>query len=301
MGEGGDHASSVAHRRLRLLHAHGMIEMEPTTIIAILLILCTAFFFAPLGLGGGVLFVPIFLYVMEWEMRLSLISSLILVLMVSIGSRNAHSKGGYAVMEIGKFAIAPAIIGAVGGAIIGAYLIEYVGDFTIKIAATSLLVWVIVRTIKQLTGESNGTGITAIEPREIESEVITRYKILCLGGGAASGLLGIGGGMLFVTFHRSLFTWKVHYAAGTSYVIETWLVPVSIFSHLVIGHSSEEIWPAVEPWMLVTMLLVFASAWIGARTAIKTIPQQFLAYPFLIALIVTLTRYCLDIFGVSPA
>jgi hypothetical protein len=277
-----------------------MMEMEPATIIAILLILCTAFFFAPLGLGGGVLFVPIFLYVLEWEMRPSLISSLILVLMVSVGSRAAHSKGGYAVMEIGKFAIAPAIIGAVGGAIIGAYLIEYVGDFTIKIAASSLLLWVIVRTFKQLAGESSGTGIEAIEPREIESEVITRYRILCLGGGAASGLLGIGGGMLFVTFHRSLFTWRVHYAAGTSYVIETWLVPVSILSHLVIDNSGKELWSVVEPWMLVTMLLVFASAWIGARTAIKAIPQQFLAYPFLLALMVTLTRYCLDIFGISP-
>ncbi|MBT6933394.1 MAG: hypothetical protein HN983_00005, partial [Euryarchaeota archaeon] len=75
--------------------------MEFELIIAIVLILMTAFMFAPLGLGGGVLYVPIFLFLLDWEIHLALVSSLLLVWMVSLGSKAAHSKGGYAVKEVG--------------------------------------------------------------------------------------------------------------------------------------------------------------------------------------------------------
>ena len=150
--------------------------MDPETTISIVLILCTAFFFAPLGLGGGVLFVPIFHYIMGWSIQLSLVGSLILVMMVSMGSRRAHSKGGYAIMEVGKSAIPFAIIGAVSGAVIGAILVNQVGDFTIKMAAAALLAWVIVRTVGQLAGEVNENGSEAIEPGErIEDGVMTTY------------------------------------------------------------------------------------------------------------------------------
>jgi uncharacterized membrane protein YfcA len=274
--------------------------MDPATVISLLLILCTAFFFAPLGLGGGVLFVPIFLYIMKWDMQLSIVSSLILVLMVSFGSRNAHSKGGYAVMDVGKSAIPYAIVGAVGGTIIGFFLVEYVGDFTIKIAAVSLLVWVIMGTFRQLAEESDGNAAEAIEPKVIDPNVMKKYRGMCMASGVTSGLLGIGGGMLFVTFHRSLFSWKLHYAAGTSYVIETWMVPVGITSHLLIAQSGSNLVSAISGfWIIITLLLVYASAWIGARAAIKMVPQQVLAYPFLLALLASLARYSWDILEIS--
>jgi len=274
--------------------------MDPETTISIVLILCTAFFFAPLGLGGGVLFVPIFHYIMGWSIQLSLVGSLILVMMVSMGSRRAHSKGGYAIMEVGKSAIPFAIIGAVSGAVIGAILVNRVGDFTIKMAAAALLAWVIVRTVGQLAGEVNENGSEAIEPGErIEDGVMTTYKGLCLAGGTASGLLGIGGGSLFVMFHRTLFAWKPHYAAGTSYIIETWMVPVGIAAHLAIDHTGGELWTTVGPAIIAVMLLAYAAAWLGARVAIKMVPQQVLSYPFLIALVASLGRYCWDIMGMA--
>ena len=65
------------------------MNMELEIIFAIMIILMTAFMFAPLGLGGGVLYVPIFLFILEWDIHLSLVTSLILVWMVSLGSRVA--------------------------------------------------------------------------------------------------------------------------------------------------------------------------------------------------------------------
>ncbi|RZD51099.1 MAG: hypothetical protein CXT67_08895, partial [Methanobacteriota archaeon] len=186
------------------------MNMELEIIIAILLILMTAFMFAPLGLGGGVLYVPIFLFLLEWDIHLSLVASLILVWMVSLGSKAAHSKGGYTVARVGKKGTTAALIGAIFGTILAAIFINQMGDMSIKITATFLLMWVLYSTIKKLTAERNANGIGDYQPPKVEGKVLNIYRAGCFGGGAASGLLGIGGGAIFVTLHRSVLKYKQH-------------------------------------------------------------------------------------------
>ena len=70
--------------------------MELITVAAIISLLSVALIFSPLGLGGGVLYVPIFYYMLDWQMQEAVTGSLTLVLMVSLGSSLAHSKAGYA-------------------------------------------------------------------------------------------------------------------------------------------------------------------------------------------------------------
>ena len=69
--------------------------MEPFTILALILIFSTAIIFSPLGLGGGLIFMPILHYIMEWEIKTAILGSLILVWSVSLGSQFAHQKGGH--------------------------------------------------------------------------------------------------------------------------------------------------------------------------------------------------------------
>ena len=57
--------------------------MEPFTILALILIFSTAIIFSPLGLGGGLIFMPILHYIMEWEIKTAILGSLILVWSVS--------------------------------------------------------------------------------------------------------------------------------------------------------------------------------------------------------------------------
>ena len=47
--------------------------MELITAIAILFFIAVAVVFSPLGLGGGVLYVPIFHYILEWDFLESVI------------------------------------------------------------------------------------------------------------------------------------------------------------------------------------------------------------------------------------
>jgi len=75
------------------------------------------------------------------------------------------------------------------------------------------------------------------------------------------------------------------------------MVPIGVLSHLVVNGSGGDLLSTVGTWIPVVMLLVYVSAWLGAKTAIKMVPQQVLTYPFLLALVASLLRYCLDIFG----
>ena len=43
--------------------------------------------FSPLGLGGGILYVPIMHYMLDWEIKEAIVASLTLVLMVSFGKQ----------------------------------------------------------------------------------------------------------------------------------------------------------------------------------------------------------------------
>ena len=271
------------------------MNLEFAIILAIVLILMTAFMFAPLGLGGGVLYVPIFLFIFEWDIHLALVCSLILVWMVSLGSRAAHLKGGYAVADVGRKGIVAALGGAIVGTLLAAFFINQMGDMSIKIMASFLLVWVIYSTVKKLTIDLNGNGDGDDEILEVKGKILRIYRAGCFGGGAASGLFGIGGGAIFMTLHRSALGFKQHQAAGTSYIIETWMVPMGIFAHLLIDDSGSSIVETLGIYIVPICLVVAGTAWLGARTAIKLLPQRVLTYPFIIAVVASLLRYLVDI------
>lgn len=272
--------------------------MEIEIVLALFLIIITAFLFSPLGLGGGVLYMPILHYLVGWEIPLSVLGSLMLILSVSLGSRMAHMKGGYAIIEIGKSGVLPAILGAVCGTLASYLLIIYLGDFTIKIAASGLLIWVIIKTIRQLRGENKLGDDEGIAPEKITKEMLNKYRFLCFFGGMTSGSLGMGSGMLLVTFHRTLFSWRPHYAAGTSAHIVMLMVPVGIISHLIIDGTGRDLWNELGYSILIIAVIIPIISWLGSRTAIKLIPQRMLTYPFLLAVIGSLMRYVVDIAGI---
>jgi len=273
-------------------------KMDIGIIIALFLIIVTAFLFSPLGLGGGVLYMPILHYLVGWDIPLSVLGSLMLILSVSLGSRMAHMKGGYAIIEIGKSGVMPAILGAIFGTLSSYFLIIFLGDFTIKIAASGLLIWVIIKTIRQLRGENALGDDDGISPEKITKETLNRYRFLCFFGGMTSGALGMGSGMLLVTFHRTLFSWKPHYAAGTSAHIVMLMVPVGIISHLVIDGTGGALWGKLGYSIFIIAIAMPIISWLGSRAAIKLIPQRLLTYPFLLAVIGSLIRYAIDIAGI---
>ncbi len=264
-------------------------------IIAIIIILFTAFMFAPLGLGGGFLFVPTLYFILDWDLQLSIVCSLILVWFVSIGSRRAHDEGGYTVAGVGRKGRIVAIGGAVIGALAADQIIAELGDDVIKLLAVILLALVIYRGIMKLIEEQETDVHDEEENLTVEGGLLYKYKLGCLAGGVSAGLIGIGGGVIFTMLNRIVLGFEPHRAAGTSYLIVMRVVPVAIFSHLLFQPTLIDEIIEFDPLTLALPLIVLVTAWAGAKTAIRMLPQRVLTYPYLLAVSLSLIRYLIDL------
>jgi len=264
--------------------------LEIITIVAMISLLVVALAFSPLGLGGGVLYVPIFYYMLDWEMKEAVIGSLTLVLMVSIGSSLAHSNAGHSdnnTANVGRISAIPA---AIIGTILSGYLIDILGDIIIKILATIILIFVIERTIKQMRVSVKESY------KEIQlSDKKREYMIGTAFAGLSSGMLGIGGGAILVTANRSILQMDTNKAAGTSFLVAATIVPVALLSHIildgVVGNMIDNIGLLA---IIIFPLLVLSSSFLGAKYAIKNIPKNTIIIVFLVAISLSLIRYLID-------
>ena len=265
--------------------------MDFVTIIAVICLLLVAVAFSLLGLGGGILFVPIIHYMLDWEIREALVASLTLVLMVAIGSSMAHSKSGHADLDAANLGRISAVPSAVFGTILSGALISTIGDIGIKLIASLIMFFVIERTLRKTLSED--------EPANVQLPILAnkaRYIAGSSFAGVSSGILGIGGGAILVTLNRSILKMDAKKAAGTSYLVAATVTPVALISHLILRRNLLTIVDhAGIIGMILVPILVFASAYYGAKYAIKYLPKQIVSYVFLFVVSISLFRYLFDL------
>lgn len=276
---------------VRHIHNWGVIVVEPVSIAAVICLLLVAAAFSPLGLGGGILYVPIMHYMLGWEMTEALVASLTLVLMVALGSSLAHSKSGFADKEAAKIGRISAAPSAIVGVVLSGVLISAVGDIGIKLMAAIVITFVIERTIRKTISEGQETSpeIPVVEKRN-------QYIIGSSFAGMSSGMLGIGGGAILVTTNRSILKMDAKKAAGTSYLVAATIVPVALISHLIINRNLSLIIDEVGLFVMIAIpLLALASAYFGAKYAIKYLPKRIVTGIFLSVVSISLIRYLIDL------
>jgi len=85
-------------------------------------------------------------------------------------------------------------------------------------------------------------------------------------------------------------------AAGTSYLVAATVTPVALISHLILSRNLLTIVDdAGIIGMILVPILVFASAYYGAKYAIKYLPKQIVSYVFLFVVSISLFRYLFDL------
>ena len=149
-----------------------------------------AFAFAPVGMGGGMLFVPLLHYGAGWAIDGRIIAaSLTLTAVVSYGSGLAHCREGHVDDAIVKIGLA----GAIPGALIGVVIVSLIGDnldLVFKILSLFMIVWAIRKTISKMSTEStNGTEEVELEDTIVE---IPQLRVGSAIGGLLSSVLAIG-------------------------------------------------------------------------------------------------------------
>ena len=264
--------------------------MDFLTIAAVVCLLLVALVFSPLGLGGGVLYVPILYYMLEWKMQEAVVASLSLVFMVALGSSLAHSGSGYADNKVANTGRLTAIPAAIIGVVLSSILLSSVGDIGIKLFAAMILALVIERTIRRSLTSEEG------QEQEIEiSQKTNQYRMGTAFAGAASGILGIGGGAILVTLNRSILKMDANKAAGTSYLIGATIVPVALLSHIILNKNVDTILEitGILPAIIIPAM-AFSCAYFGAKYAIKYFSKSVITGVFLCAVSLSLLRYIWD-------
>ena len=263
--------------------------MEPATILAIFLIFMTGLIFSPLGLGGGVIFMPILHYLLGWEIKIAILGSLILVWSVAMGSQIAHNRQGYGDIKMAQKGSLFAIPGAIIGTIIGYLLIEIISDITIKIMALSIVSWILYKAIIRMINREDITG-------EAIGEMNEKYwSSGVFFGGMSSGLLGIGGGGIFVTTNRNYGGFDTKSASGTSFMLAAMVVPTAIISHVIIDGSAAEIYQLATPYAIIVPFLVSSLSFSGAKYAINYLPVRTITSLFIIIISMSMIKYTQEI------
>lgn len=233
--------------------------------VATLLILglVSGFLAGLLGVGGGLVMVPVLVvlfaqqgFLPDWHMHLALGTSLAVIVLTSVSSLRAHHAHGAVRWDTVR-RIAP---GIVLGTLVGAFAARHLPDLGLRLffvaflfyAATQMFLELKPRAHRELPGAA---GMT------LAGTVI----------GAVSSWVGIGGGTLSVPFQLWCNV-KLHEAIGTSAAIGFPIAVAGAIGYALAGQGA----PGLPDWSLGFIYLpalvgIAAASWLtaplGARLA----------------------------------
>jgi uncharacterized membrane protein YfcA len=165
------------------------------------------------GVGGGIVMVPLLMALVHMDQRLAATTSLAAIVPTSIAGSLSYLAAGHIDLVAGGFIAAGAVIGAV----IGSRLLRRIPLVWLRWLFIVLLLVVAARMV--MVEPERGA------PLDLSWLVVLGYLALGLVMGIASGLFGIGGGVIAVPALVAVFGVSDLIAKGTSLLV---LVPTSI-------------------------------------------------------------------------
>ena len=260
-----------------------MVSLEALGVVALLLIVVVLF--SPIGLGGGLLYVPILHYMAGLPFETAILGSLVMVLCTALGSAQAHRSEQLVKMDRVGVAVMTALPAAVIGALVSIWAIEQVSDVTVKVIALCLTSWVLYQTIRRMRSD------ISVNEGEFDPKL---YRIGTGVGGFACGMLGIGGGAIYVTMNRGWGGLGVRDSAGTSFAIASLVVPIAIMTHSV-ARGWGELMEIEILLRVMTPILALGFAYMGGRFSFKNLPTSAITWVFITMVSLSLLRYLTDL------
>lgn len=170
-------------------------------------------FSGALGVGGGVVMVPLMLLLLKYDQRRAAATSLAAIALSSIAGSATYTVAGHTHL------IAGLLLGAGGvvGSLIGTRLLKVLPILYLRWGFIALLVAIAVRMLLVVPDRSEGI--------EIAAATIVGLVVSGVVMGILAGLFGIGGGVLIVPLLIAVFGASDLVAKGTSLLA---MIPISI-------------------------------------------------------------------------
>ena len=271
----------------------GAMDLDPLTVLLqIILMFGVAFIYSNLGLGGGLLFVPILLATGVPDPILAAPISLTLTTMTAASSVINHRRKGFVDSRLAR----TLVVGTLLGAVLGTYFhIGFVGKSTFSIIFVVILASfgaLMVRDWLRNARPVDENDDSMLTPRRIGETTAAM-----VGSGFLSGLAGVGGGLLNVPLILFLLGRKTRVAIGTSSLL---IIPTAAlgFSLYVLGRylgSAAFTWP--EEFILIPILMpfVFVGAYLGSRLGLAKLKTRSVSLIFIIVVFVAAAQILLSL------
>ena len=252
-----------------------------------------AFVFAPVGMGGGMLFVPLLHYGTDWPIDATLLAtSLCLTWAVSIGSGLRHRRQGFYHDASTK----SALYGAMMGALLGVGIVSALGDDldgVFKLLSIVMLVWALVKTYNKQRRPRDEDNEEDGQSGEIHHLPLRVGGAI---GGTLSSVLGIGAGVIYVPVLQQQAGLGPRTSIGSSLSIMMFVVPVAFLALLSTAPDGIITELTSQPWWLYTLpLLAILGAVSGAKFGIERISKENIMNIFMMLVAIVLVRYVLDV------
>lgn len=264
-------------------------------LLQIFLMFGVAFIYSNLGLGGGLLFVPILLATGVSDPILAAPISLTLTTMTAASSVINHRRKGFVDFKLGR----TLVVGTLTGAVLGTYAhIGFVGKDAFKVIFVIILLTFGALMVHDWL--RNARPVDENDDSKLTRKRIGETTVTMVGSGFLSGLAGVGGGLLNVPLILFLLGRKTRVAIGTSSLL---IVPTAAlgFCLYVLGRylsSPGFTWP--EEFILIPILMpfVFVGALLGSRLGLAKLKARSVSLIFILVIFVAAVQILLDIAGI---
>jgi len=238
------------------------MELLPIILIAFLI----AVLFSLLGLGGAIIYTPLFFW-LGFDLLTAIPMALFLNMITTASASLTYLKHQLVDKKIAYIFIAPSIMGA----LVGSYLANKVD---MKLIILFLSIVLLIAALRILFFNNIGYKV-----KQAGNKKILAGAILALIIGAISSLIGIGGGTFMVPL-LLIMGFEMKNAVATSAFIITF-TSLSGF----IGHEGFGIQGIDLGVLFYTGLAVFAGAQVGTKMIFRHVSSKFISNLFALVLL----------------
>lgn len=238
-------------------------ELPATTLVSIALVaLFAGSLGAAMGIGGGLVLVPILITLFSIDTEHARAASLISVAVTSMAGSLVYLKERAVDLVVGSYLQLPTAAGAVIGALVG----TSIDPDLVRVLFAALLVFVAARLWVHTWRDKVANQSEVV--RDSNGSVSTKAWLLagasCVGAGFVSSLLGVGGGIIFVpVLALMLFKSARHASATSTYLIGLTGAASALIYVRALTREGDD--PTLVAVAIPAALGIFLGAQIGAR------------------------------------
>ncbi len=270
--------------------------MDPWLLLPLAaMVFAVAFLYSNLGLGGGLLYVPIlltFAIAGPEAQRIAVPVSLTYTVATALSATFNHHRRALVDWRLGVQLMGGAVVGAVVGSYFTLTAARWVFD-VLFVAITLLFGGQMLRDWRR-QGRNPEGGRAGLDTRR--RRAVT--AVASGGSGFVSGAVGIGGGLVNVPLLVYLLGRRTREAIGTSSLLIMPTAAVGFLSYFYSPASSATVREGILANVLLIETLwpvVFVGAYLGSRWGLMKLKTRSVALIFILFLFVAAARLALDL------